>query len=178
MRRALTILLLLTGTCVIITSCSREPLPDLFVWEAAGEKRAYDVSLNLEPIVGPVKLTFLQRGERLFVLLTSKKIYRTIRYRFVGRISISQDSVYLDLIGIDGSRAISEALGCALSEVPFEVTGKSFVIEVSHKRKKDIYSIILEDGKYRYAPRAGAMSEIRDYLDDAPGDGKAEIQKI
>jgi hypothetical protein len=178
MRRSVNILLLLTGTCVVIASCFREPLPDSFVWEAAGEKRAYDVSLKLEPIDSPVELTFLQRGERLFVLLTSKKIYRTMRYHFVGRVSVSQDTVYLDLIGIDGSRAISEALGCALSEIPFDVTGKSFVLEISHKRKKDIYSIILDDGKYRYTPRAGEMSEIRDYLDDAPGDGKAEIQKI
>lgn len=178
MRRTINVLLLITGICLIISSCVSGPLKDTYVWESAGGKRPFEVSIKLEPVDGKVEVTFLQRGEGLFILLTSQKIYRTMRYRFVGSIAIAQDTVCVDLIGIDGSRAISEALGCALSEIPVEITGESFVLEISHKHKKDTYSIVLDDGKYLYKPSTGEISEIRDYLDDLPDDGTAVIQKI
>jgi hypothetical protein len=111
-------------------------LPYTYVWESAGEKRAYDTSIELEPIDSQVEFTFLQRGEGFFILMTSKKVYRTMRYRFVAHIAVTQDTICVDLIGIDGARAISEALGCALSEIPFDIQGTSFVLETHSKVRR------------------------------------------
>ncbi len=99
-------------------------------------------------------------------------------YSFAATVEASEGGIDLEVWGVDGSEAISDALGCASSEIPLPGSARAFELRVTFGSQTDRYRIELTEGGYTYSPKNGAISEINDYLDDAPADGAARIQRL